>query len=395
MPSTFSWLDTSERDRRRALDVIDLFSLRDTRDQLGIAGIRDAWADMLVPGTSTIQTRARYFFFIPWIYLDLERRRVRLEKVARYARRAELALIEAIHESDPESVPIGSRAGRALRRLPSDIYWGGLGTLRVRLFDCGRDRYHRTFGRETPWEIGEDEAPARGNWDPHLPVPPDDFPGRATLDLTRAESEYLRDKILQHAPGSLHAFLVGLEELWDDVPFAWAHPALPHAPLRLRDLVEHARLFSSVMHGAALLYNLMLAQRREWSERIDHYEMVLDEWAAEIDKDRNTLRAWNRSAFWATTLEQNLRIPHPSRGFADSWIDRVLDARHPRELTTDEPTREFIVKRELRLKGNRARLTHREHLERWSGSSGANALDYRWPITQRIVRDVQEGLRRG
>lgn len=71
LASTFAWLDTSERDRRRALDVIDLFALRDTRDELGIAAVRDSWADRLAPGTSTIQTRDRYFLFIPWIYQRL------------------------------------------------------------------------------------------------------------------------------------------------------------------------------------------------------------------------------------------------------------------------------------------------------------------------------------
>ena len=71
LASTLAWLDTSERDRRRALDVIDLFALRDTRDELGIAAVRDSWADRLAPGTSTIQTRARYFLFIPWIYQRL------------------------------------------------------------------------------------------------------------------------------------------------------------------------------------------------------------------------------------------------------------------------------------------------------------------------------------
>lgn len=64
MPSTFSWVDNSERDRRRALDVIDLIRRQDTRDQLGIGRIRDALADLLAPGTSTIQTRARYFLFV-------------------------------------------------------------------------------------------------------------------------------------------------------------------------------------------------------------------------------------------------------------------------------------------------------------------------------------------
>ena len=36
MSSTFTWLDYSEHDRRRALNVISLFSERDTRDDLGL-----------------------------------------------------------------------------------------------------------------------------------------------------------------------------------------------------------------------------------------------------------------------------------------------------------------------------------------------------------------------
>ena len=76
MTSTFTWLDYSEREKRKMLDVIDLFGEQDTRDELGIGTVRDAFADLLFPGTSTIQTRARYFLFVPWMYLELERRRL-------------------------------------------------------------------------------------------------------------------------------------------------------------------------------------------------------------------------------------------------------------------------------------------------------------------------------
>lgn len=71
MTSSFTWLDYSEQDKRKMLDVISLFSEKTTRDELGIGSVRDAFADLFFPGTSTIQTRARYFLFIPWIYLDL------------------------------------------------------------------------------------------------------------------------------------------------------------------------------------------------------------------------------------------------------------------------------------------------------------------------------------
>ncbi len=40
------------------MEVIDLFGEDDTRDELGLGTIRDGFADLLFPGTSTIQTRA-------------------------------------------------------------------------------------------------------------------------------------------------------------------------------------------------------------------------------------------------------------------------------------------------------------------------------------------------
>ncbi len=61
--SSFTWLDYSEHERRQMLDVIHLFDEKTTRDELGIGVVRDAFADMFFPGTSTIQTRARYFLF--------------------------------------------------------------------------------------------------------------------------------------------------------------------------------------------------------------------------------------------------------------------------------------------------------------------------------------------
>ncbi len=66
MASRLAWLDYSDHERRKSLDVIGLFREEYTRDKLGIDSIRDRLADALFPGTSTIQTRARYFLFIPW-----------------------------------------------------------------------------------------------------------------------------------------------------------------------------------------------------------------------------------------------------------------------------------------------------------------------------------------
>ncbi len=52
MTSTFGWLDTDSEQRRRMLEVVDLFKEEGTVDELGIGSIRDALADSLFPGTS-------------------------------------------------------------------------------------------------------------------------------------------------------------------------------------------------------------------------------------------------------------------------------------------------------------------------------------------------------
>jgi hypothetical protein len=62
--SEFVWLDYSERERRKMLDIVDLFREHDTRDELGIGSVRDTFADLFFPGTSTIMTRARYFLLV-------------------------------------------------------------------------------------------------------------------------------------------------------------------------------------------------------------------------------------------------------------------------------------------------------------------------------------------
>ena len=92
MNSSLRWLDYSERDRRRALDVIDLFRETATVDELGLAGVRNSYADLFFPGTTTLQTRACYYLLVPWTFLRLERLKVASSEAARRARLEELNL---------------------------------------------------------------------------------------------------------------------------------------------------------------------------------------------------------------------------------------------------------------------------------------------------------------
>ena len=98
--SQFVWLDYSEHERRKMLDIVDLFREHDTRDELGVGSVRHTFADLFFPGTSTIMTRARYFLLVAWIYHRLEKQRINSAQFEERARRAETDLIDVIEQSD-------------------------------------------------------------------------------------------------------------------------------------------------------------------------------------------------------------------------------------------------------------------------------------------------------
>ncbi len=48
--------------------TLKLLGSQTALDELGIGVIRDAYSDILFPGISTIQTRAKYFVLIPYLF---------------------------------------------------------------------------------------------------------------------------------------------------------------------------------------------------------------------------------------------------------------------------------------------------------------------------------------
>jgi hypothetical protein len=214
--SSLTWLDFSETDHQKALDVIDLFREKGTVDELGLGTVRDALADLLFPGTSTIMTRARYFLFVPWLYRRHEEKKTPSNEIANKARNDEIALIETLSRTPDLRGVIGIDARANLKRLPSTIYWQGLGRLGIRRYQGSREGYHRSLdpfykkgGSSIRGEDGHVVVGGKlGNWDSALPQAPAGFPGSATLQLERNEAEYLRERIMHADPSSLFAFLV-------------------------------------------------------------------------------------------------------------------------------------------------------------------------------------------
>lgn len=143
MVSTLGWLDTDNEQRRKMLEVVDLFKEEGTVDELGIGSIRDALADALFPGTSVLQTRLRYVLFVPWLMQQATQgNRSATEMSARF-RESEYQLIYALGAGGEKLGVIGNTARAKLKRMPSSMYWAAMGTWNIRSRDLSLDAYFR------------------------------------------------------------------------------------------------------------------------------------------------------------------------------------------------------------------------------------------------------------
>ena len=404
MPSSLTWIDCDSAARERSLRILALFQEKESRDELGLGGIRDSFADQLFPGTSTIQTRLRYMLFVPWIYKGLEDRRVSPGDFARRADAAERDLIDTMRTADEREAGVfGGRSGRQLKRLPSSVYWAGLGAWGIRIADLSQDQYHRQISliynrrveqaareRERS-KIGDDAErtpePGTLTWHPRLPEPPEEFPDEADFTLTYDEASFLLDRIQRSHPSSLLAHLA-LHCEPAEVLAPWEHPDKAGFSPEHMELLDHARLFSEVMHGAALLYNIALADERGWTEKLEEHRETLDLWI--VDQNLVEVRDWSLAKFWQLTLGHGHTITPPTRRFVEQWVGAV---RSLSEAIVDDPAaRDLVRRREMSLKKARSRFTNRRALDQWGGASGLGRMTYRWPTASTFLEDLYAGL---
>lgn len=401
--SDFIWLDYSEKDRRKMLDVVDLFKEHDTRDELGIGSVRDSFADQLFPGTSTIMTRAKYFLLVAWTYDRLEKQRISSEHFPGRARRAETDLIEIIASSDDSEGNIGKFAKTTLKRLPSSVYWQGLYVWGIRNFGGAQAQYYRSLNqcylradrhsRRTHERDLEHDDLLESNWHAGLVPASAKFPNECSLSLTEEEAEYLRERIRlsPRSAGSLLAELVARRERLDNVDFIWWLPCFAELPLRLRQQIDHARNFSELMHGAPLLYNLILSEQEHLEDRVEDYRSRFADWARLMRERSSVLKAWKRTEFWERAKARKAPISDGTYDFVNAWWDHALIS-NPDELVDKPAVRSLITNRERRLKKGLARIGNPRARELWNGEAGSAQLEFRWQISQRLLSDIFDGL---
>ncbi|HEY3529665.1 MAG TPA: DUF6361 family protein [Nocardioides sp.] len=397
MTSLIAWLDSTPEEQRAARELISLFTQQEGRDELGIGQIRDAFSDLLFPGTSVIQTRARYFLFVPWCYSHGKAAQVRGRAVVVRGEQQERELIKTLLDSNLEDAVglIGRRKGPSIKNLPSTIYWSGLRRYDILTHD-------NDLGLLAGAGIGDGstELSARisADWDAGVPDPPADFPKAVPggFDLELAEAEWLRDRIVAAAPESVLAHLLDRRlAIPDGTSFAW-----DVVDREQFEVLDHAYRFSGVMHGASLLYNLLIGEMYDANATLNriedagaYYRGELDAWIEDfVTPNLDNLQHWNIERMWELVLSTNPRIDKRAQMFVEAWVGAIRSGAYS-GVADNRDLRQSVRAREER-KGKQSRLLNPRMLATWSGASGAGQLAFRWGTVRVIVNDIVKGLGR-
>jgi hypothetical protein len=387
--SSLAWIDFDEAERQRAQRIMALFQERESRDELGLGAVRDSIADHLFPGTSTIQTRLRYMLFIPWLFRTLEGRDVPESQLRTEARALEIRLADALKRGGETNGVIGRDAGPRLQRLPSSVYWAGLGAWGIRLFPGSTDSLFvslRGLKRRQGLSGGEDALAgpaARVIWTQSLPTAPKDLFDQAAFCLTIDEAQFIIDRLITSQPAALLTFLAR-EGIDAECDYVWTHPHLTAFPAPALRLIRHGEIFSHVMHGATLLYNLALSELRGRDDWAADYRERIVAWTAELD--RSAVNGWSLDDFWNAVEHPAHSIRPAAKRFVMQWLELVADAAAP--IASAPAARQLVEERERRLKTSQSRYTNHAVRDRWAGASGLDRLSFRWSQAKSHLRDL-------
>jgi hypothetical protein len=401
------WVDFSREARKRAFEALAALSEPGAVDELGFGTLRDAFADALFPGTSTLQTRAKYFVLVPCaIRYALENKQA-LRQVERECCRQ--MWITCGHSR--EAGVIGNRGLNNgvewIQRPPSEIYWAGLrklGILHSPLssglwFTHARHLVDETGGSAIAGDDGQegvldDRETVFSGWKHDFAFPWKtlyrDFCAKRdrrelSPDLTPDEAAFLDKRILE-ADGTRGTFLAWClehgrlpraDEVVDDgkAPsaeslspfFRFARSVRRHVPEDIGKLLDGANALNRLVFPARVLHNRILAAHPRAEEIWHGIESEVSDWAKEVDLP----------AIFALFPG---RIPNP----LDVFLRDLQDAFRNGNILKAE---HLVAKREKDLKPGRAKVLHPEKLPpgKWVGGGW---LDYRLPQAGRILRDI-------
>lgn len=388
------WIDFSSEDREKAMSVIDLMKEKGATDELGIGTIRDRLADLLFPGSSTIQTRAKYFFIVPWCMMEAEKnyksRKGFIKKLKDLETSVIYKLIEV--EDQEEKGIIGRESKENLKRKPSSIYWNGIKSYGIMPLQLSLNQYIDTIeyrngkGKMLKEEAGLGDDKDHGFLEDNnirwcIIKSNEGWLEELSINLSTEEAIYLRNTIIRSNPKSLYSIILNdyldiihNEDNIYDLSFK------DKLPKETYEVFQLALDFGNIIHGAHLRFNIILHNKNLVIET--KYDEEWQQWCKEM-----------KNFHWESFDEVKLfALTNASDGiktFVETWINIAKNIDNIDLNYADT----LIENREYSLKGGRAKIKNysKVDIDDWVGI-GKYKLNYRWDNVKTILTDINEGV---
>ncbi|MCD8740776.1 DUF6361 family protein [Mucilaginibacter roseus] len=402
MAAGLGWIDFSKEHRDRVFSVIDMLGEPGTVDELGIGVVRDALADWLFPGVSTIQTRPKYFLLLPQLiqdYVTAYKNKQDVPALSIWLREKEHALMHELAENynyevnnGVIGVSVAANDGELARRA-SSIYWNG-----IRIHNIIDTHYSLNdyLHYNTLAGMIRNNATGTETDDPDMfseldgfglnlhKFPETDEPLK--LDLSRDEASYLRDQFRadeagRKRPENILRHLMIYEE---DASFARESPNfevfgnLLLEGGRLSDASSHllqiALDFAFLIHAAHIRFNVLL-HRQAGVEGFDDRWM---EWLSSFNTQKSVLQRFDINYLLQKIAPRTKKF---TQNFLRKFYEELMQP-----VINEAKIDELVRNQEINNKNEKSKLASRsgEYYD-WVG---IREIPYRFYQVRTIMNDL-------
>ena len=384
--------DKDEQDK--VLQVLKMLSEKNAIDELGIGRIRDAFADMMFPGTSTLQKHVKYFSLMPQVYKKAcERRYNRMAEVKAEIVRLERIMTANLCAGSPGATGItgsemvGKRSNNYVKYDPAYIYNSGLQTFGI-LRDAQVQALIYSTSKamhEAPRKLKSDDEDTADDADEQsglfqfcsFPAVEYDFTERCSLDLTPKDKSFIMEHILgsSKCKGTLLHYIVSHI---DDPGFKYrdTFPGIDpeQLPPGLAELQDLARRFADFIYMAHVRYNYIYSNYTD-GEMLQDFEEAVNGYkknGTDIEKILAPIVITDNSG------------KHFCREVAKCVDDEDWNALD-----------QCIIRREKQVKGSRRKLCNPSRTYDKRYRVHYYKLTYRWDTVRTFADELRKGGQNG
>lgn len=397
-----SWIDFSDKDRKRILDIIALIHEQGAVDELGIGVIRDHFAEKFFPGTSTIQTKAKYFLLNTYIFKDLEEEKIKdfetyMKRLDQKEEKCAKKLLEIANKNgtDKEGIigrrNIEGRRKKWVRRRPTEIYWGGLRTYGIFT--------EKEFSLSQYAKFMTTDAEQKNFWI----CPPtykqnwmDKLEKNGGIELNKEEAEFLKERIIAKQGNTLLGIILKkyckefsvlkgdkentiFDNLFDIV-------MKKDVPDEIKREYIWAKNISDFLYCAQIRYNIILANEKlNPNVNLSYVDDLKNKWQIYCSKNLKKI-AENANIENIKTVIKDRKLNE----FLDKLKNAMLENKSLEEK--EKNIDEIVIEREKQKKNReRAKLNKEstELIDRWHG---IDKLIYRTDRAHELILDIMKGL---